>query len=212
MKMWRPGLSRSGPVIAVGVILFLTSLPFMYTRIVHPFQHFAPTLTSCPSITTGTELTAAVHAAVLVRRSANLIGGEPFTPASIRNIHPCIKNDRREWSPLTDVLFIVLGSSQTLGRVKDVKDTWASQLSLGRNLLIVGDADLPEYGMITLPELAGHPERPHAGHRTLRAIIFAAKDERYSHFPWVFAIDDDTFVNIAQLPSFSQIGMSRRRC
>lgn len=202
--MWKPWVSHILTLFFVTVIMFLTSLPGGETSDLfkHITKHLdSSALPTCSAKTTGTDLAVAVSAAVLERRSANLIGGEPFTVASIRNIHPCIMIGRREWSPLTDVLYIVLGSSQTLGRVRAAKDTWASELSLGRNLLIVGDADLPEYGMITLPELAGHPERPHAGHRTLRAIMFAAKDERYSHFPWVFAVDDDTFVNIAQMPS-----------
>ena len=158
----------------------------------------------CTPAAIGDELVATVAAAVRARVKGSL-GGEPFTAGSIRRLHRCAQpgSDAFEASPLRDVLFVVLASSTTVDRVRALRETWASQLVIGVNLLIIGDADIPGDGvdMTTLPELAGHGERGHAGHRTLRAIIFAAQDTRYKDFPWLFAVDDDTFVNLAPMPA-----------
>ena len=159
----------------------------------------------CASVEKGEELLAATASAVRARANADGTSGEPFTQSSLRALHTCAQpgGDALAWSPLRDVLFVVLASSTTLDRVRALRKTWASQLSIGVNLLIVGDADVPGTGvdMTTLPELVGRGERGHAGHRTLRALIFAARDARYEGFAWLFAVDDDTFVNLAAMPA-----------
>lgn len=166
----------------------------------------APSTTAAPATQCAADIAgSAVSEAVRTRASPDNIGGEPFTTSSILGVHPCVQpgGEGATWSPLRDVLFVVLASSKTLDRVRAMRETWARLLTVGVNLLIIGDADIPdaEIAMTTLPELAGRGERGHAGHRTLRALIFASQDARYSHFAWFFAIDDDTFVNLAALPS-----------
>ena len=55
--------------------------------------------------------------------------------------------------------------------------------------------------MQTLPELAGKASYDEAQHRQLRGLVHALQRPEYAALPWVFFVDDDSWVNTRELPS-----------
>jgi hypothetical protein len=97
------------------------------------------------------------------------------------------------------VLFIVLAGTNTLPRVHALRDTWAKGMT--DNIIIIGDEADASVGMVTLPGLQGKAARVDAPHRTLQALQWAVATPKYAAYPWIFMVDDDTWVNTREVPS-----------
>ena len=159
----------------------------------------APLLSSCAQISQDEvrdAVAGAVNSRIAQRVGAN---GPPFTISAIENVHPCIRNVDKYWSPLHEVLFIVMGSSVMLERSAAVRATWAKNVD---NVLIFGDVNDAKVEMQTLPELAGKNNYFDAQHRQLHGLVYALQNSTLAQLPWVLLVDDDSWVNIRELPSF----------
>ncbi len=134
----------------------------------------------------------AVDKRILLERSA-ATGSEahPFSLSALQGIHPCVRTNDRSFSAQRDVLFLVLGSLKTMDRVRAVQNTWAKDIP-SENVFIVGDANVPDVGMETLPELEGKGTYEDAQHRTLRGLQYAVKQPKWANISWIFMVDDDT--------------------
>ena len=148
--------------------------------------------------TPSSEIEKAVYNSVKNRKPSEGWGGNPYTLTSLSHIHPCVRRVIRPWY-VKDVLFIVMASSINIDRAKAIKDTWGK--SLTSNLLLVGDKNIPKIGMITLDMLNGKIKKEDAPHRTLQGLKYAINNPMYHNYSWIFMVDDDTWVNIYELPS-----------
>jgi hypothetical protein len=97
------------------------------------------------------------------------------------------------------VLFIVMSGLFEIERLYAVRETWGS---LVPNILAIGEANHTETGMMTLPELAGKHSYHDAQHRSLLGLKHGATSGQWKHCDWIILVDDDTYVNIHEIPGF----------
>ena len=133
------------------------------------------------------------------------VGGSPFTTSTILRVHPCVRafggSSRLASATLhmRDVLFVVMSGLLEIERLYAVRQTWGS---LVPNVLAIGEANHRASGMITLDELAGKHTYNDAQHRSLLGLKHAVSLSAYRHCAWVVLVDDDTYVNVHELPGF----------
>jgi hypothetical protein len=134
------------------------------------------------------------------------VGGSPFTTSTILRVHPCVRSFGRGSSTMSDstlhmddVLFIVMSGLKEIERLYAVRETWGS---LVPNVLAIGEANHTASGMITLDELAGKHSYSDAQHRSLLGLRHGTTHGHYRHCNWVVLVDDDTYVNVHELPGF----------
>lgn len=140
-----------------------------------------------------------VNDAVRARKDAQEGDGAPFTLAELTFLHQCVRNNDILWSAEQDILYLVMGSSLNLDRSLSVRTTWARKVN---NVVIYGDVYDFSVGMITLPELVGKSSYNDAQHRQLKGLIHSLSLPENSRFPWVFLVDDDTWINTRELSNF----------
>ena len=137
------------------------------------------------------------------------VGGSPFTTSTILRVHPCVRafggggagSSRVSAATLhmRDVLFIVMSGLKEIERLYAVRETWGS---LVPNVLAIGEANHSASGMVTLDELAGKHSYSDAQHRSLLGLRHGTTHSAYRHCSWVVLVDDDTYVNVHELPGF----------
>lgn len=130
-------------------------------------------------------------------------GGAPFTPSSILAVHPCTRGAWELGVPdaWRDFVFVVMGGSIHLARARAIRSTWGTLVPYEK-VVIFGDVNHTETGMMTLGMLAGKKSYYDAQHRTLQGLIHTMRSGLAGEALWVFLVDDDTYVNVHELPGF----------
>jgi len=134
------------------------------------------------------------------------VGGSPFTTSTILRVHPCVRSFGGASARLPaatlhmrDVLFVVMSGLKEIERLYAVRQTWGA---LVPNVLAIGEANHSASGMVTLDELAGKHSYSDAQHRSLLGLRHGTSHSAYRHCSWVVLVDDDTYVNVHELPGF----------
>ena len=144
------------------------------------------------------------------------VGGSPFTPSTILRVHPCVRPfNPATRSPHADrVLFVIMTGLKEIERLFAVRQTWGS---LVPHILAVGEANHSASGMVTLDEVVPHesgdPAKGGYGlvgkhtyhdaqHRTLFGLRHGARSGTWKACDWIVLVDDDTYVNVHELPGF----------
>lgn len=186
--------------------LYGSSNPRQKTTEYNPQQHIflrsssTSSSSRCASVP-GEVIEKAIKDSVKERTVYDGWGGAPYTQSSLARVHPCIRRISEPWY-LKDVLFIVMASRIQEDRAKTVLETWGKTLLSTNNLLILGDEEIPEIGMVTLPDLENQRTKADAPHRTLKGLQYVVQNpDIYGKYAWIFMVDDDTWVNIYELPS-----------
>jgi len=146
------------------------------------------------------------------------VGGSPFTPSTVLRVHPCV----RPFSPATRLpqadrmLFVVMTGLREIVRIFAVRETWGT-LVPPQNILAVGEANHSATGMVTFDEVIPHETDPNpakayrlvgmhsyhdAQHRTLFGLRYGARAPQWRGCDWIILVDDDTYVNVHELPGF----------
>ena len=130
-------------------------------------------------------------------------GGAPFTPSTILRVHPCARGAWELGLPDADrdFVFVVMGGSFYRDRAIAMRATWGTLVPF-KSIVLFGDVNDTRTGMITLDILAGKPKYEDAQHRTLEGLIHTMTTGLAGEALWVFLVDDDTYVNVHELPGF----------
>ncbi|CAF2913863.1 unnamed protein product [Rotaria sp. Silwood2] len=104
-----------------------------------------------------------------------------------------------------DVLFIVMGSLNTIDRARIITETWL-QWSEG-NFFIFADVANDSIPFVTLPELRSKSSKWDGQHRQLLGSqwLIHNKSKLINSVKWFVFVDDDTWVNIPALLSYLRL-------